>query len=308
MRTRSSVLLAVCTFAPLGMVAQARPKLLGVSNLSVYAADPTKAERFYVHDLGATRMPDPERSEGARYYFNDTQFVEVLPLPQGAAEPKNRLHSTGYNTTDVEAMRKYLSAKGVTTPAAVTQDTDGGRHFEVTDPEGNTVEFVQPSSKPAHVTLGPVSHHIIHVGIIVHNLEKQDAFYGKVLGFRPYWHGGKTEDSHEWTSEQVPDGTDWIEYMSVQGPETTGIPKAMSQDNAGVLNHFALGVDNIEQAYNRLYERDGLTGKHSPPQLGRDGKWQLNLYDPDGVRAELMEFQPAEKPCCSPFLLPSPTK
>jgi hypothetical protein len=31
------------------------------------------------------------------------------------------------------------------------------------------------------------------------------------------------------------------------------------------------------------------------------------MYDPDGTRAELMEFQPAVKPCCSPFLAPSPT-
>jgi hypothetical protein len=95
--------------------------------------------------------------------------------------------------------------------------------------------------------------------------------------------------------------------MTVKGPEKTGIPAAMSQENAGVLDHFALGVNNIEHSYDVLFERDGLNGKHSPPQLGRDGKWQLNLYDPDGTRAELMEFQPAEKPCCSPFLLPSPT-
>jgi hypothetical protein len=35
--------------------------------------------------------------------------------------------------------------------------------------------------------------------------------------------------------------------------------------------------------------------------MGRDGKWQLNLYDPDLTRIELMEFTPKEKPCCSEF-------
>jgi hypothetical protein len=44
------------------------------------------------------------------------------------------------------------------------------------------------------------------------------------------------------------------------------------------------------------------------PKIGRDGKWQVNLYDPDGIRAEPMEFQPSAKSCCSPFLAPSPTK
>ena len=28
----------------------------------------------------------------------------------------------------------------------------------------------------------------------------------------------------------------------------------------------------------------------APPKVGRDGKWQLNLYDPNLTRSELMEF------------------
>jgi len=38
------------------------------------------------------------------------------------------------------------------------------------------------------------------------------------------------------------------------------------------------------------------------PQIGRDGKWQLNLYDPNQTRVELMEPRPVRKPCCSPML------
>ncbi len=64
----------------------------------------------------------------------------------------------------------------------------------------------------------------------------------------------------------------------------------------------------MEQAANLLYGEKRLSGRASGPQMGRDGKWQFNMYDPDGIRAELMEFQPSIKPCCSPFLLPSPTQ
>ena len=96
--------------------------------------------------------------------------------------------------------------------------------------------------------------------------------------------------------------------MVVKGPEKTGIPASVTQETAGVFNHFSLGVQNIEKSMNLLYEGDRLSAKHSPPQIGRDGKWQLNLYDPDGTRAELMEFQPSVKPCCSPFLAASPTQ
>ena len=286
---------------------QERPKITGVSHLSVYTSDAAKAEAFYVHDLGGFKGADPQNPLGVRYYFNAIQFVEVLPLPAGP-ESKNRFDHAGYNTANAEGLRKYLGAHGVAVPDAVTKGSDGSQYFEVKDPEGNRVQFVQPPAHPLSVPVNPLSSHMIHVGYIVHDIAKLDSFYQGVLGFRPYWHGGATEDSHDWTSLQVPDGTDWVEYMKVKGPEITGIPADMSQQTAGVLDHFSLGVPNIEKAVNLMYAGDRLTARHSDPKIGRDGKWQVNMYDPDGIRAELMEFQPSGKPCCSPFLLPSPTK
>ena len=38
------------------------------------------------------------------------------------------------------------------------------------------------------------------------------------------------------------------------------------------------------------------------PKIGRDGKWQLNLYDANLTRTELMEPKPVQKPCCSPMI------
>ena len=123
-------------------------------------------------------------------------------------------------------------------PQHVESGSDGSHWFDVTDPEGNKVEFVQPPSKPTPVPTNPLSSHIIHVGYIVHSRSAEDAFYQTVLGFRPYWFGGKSDNVVEWVSQQVPDGTDWLEYMVVSGPETRGIPATMSKDNLGVLNHF----------------------------------------------------------------------
>ncbi len=307
MRMRTAVWAAMSLFLVACAFGQERPKITSVSHLSVYTSDPAKAERFYVHDLGALKGTDPYDPKGVRYYFNAIQFVEVLPLPQGPASI-NRFDHAGYNTADAESMRKYLEFHGVAVPSAVTNASDGSRYFEVKDPEGNRVEFVQPPAQPASVAMNVLSKHLIHVGYIVHDPATEDAFYRTLLGFRPYWHGGMKDDATDWISQQVPDGTDWVEYMVVKGPEKTGIPPAMSQETAGVLDHFSLGVQNMEKAVNLLYEGDRLTAKHSPPQIGRDGKWQLNLYDPDGIRAELMEFQASVKPCCSPFLAPSPTE
>jgi len=296
-----SLFLAVCA------AAQERPKITSISHLAVYTSDTAKSEHFYVHDLGTTKGGDPQNPAGVRYYFSAIQFVEVLPLPAGNSSI-NRFDHAGFNTTSAEGMRKYLGAHNVAVPAAVTKADDGSQYFEVKDPEGNRVQFVEPPPHPPAVPANPLSNHMIHVGYLVHDPAAEDTFYRGLLGFRPYWHGGMKDDVTQWISQQVPDGTDWVEYMVVAGPEKTGIPAAMSQETLGVLDHFALGVQNMEKAVNLLYEGDRLTAKHSPPQIGRDGKWQLNLYDPDGIRAELMEFQPSVKPCCSPFLAASPTE
>jgi catechol 2,3-dioxygenase-like lactoylglutathione lyase family enzyme len=302
-------LVAISGVAARSAPAQERPRITGVSHLAIYTSDSAKTKEFFVHDLGAVKRSDPENTAGARYYFNSDQFVEVLPMPAtSAVDEKNRLDHSAFRVSDAEKMRVYFAKNGVNVPAAATKASDGSSYFEVKDPEGNRIEFVQPPAHPEPVDANPLSDHIIHVGFIVHDAAAEDAFYVKLLGFRPYWHGGMKENETDWISQQMPDGSDWLEYMMVKGPEKIGIPASMSQETAGVLDHFALGVVNMEKAVNLLTEGDRLTMRHSPPLIGRDGKWQLNMYAPDGTRAELMEFQPSIKPCCSPILLPSPTK
>ncbi len=300
------MIVSLVSIAP-GAICQERPKLTGISHLAVYTTDPAKAETFYVHDLGAIKGPDPENPAGVRYSFSAAQFVEVLPLPTGPASV-NRLDHAAFNTSDADAMRKYLQAHGVEVPSSTTKASDGSQYFEVKDPEGNKVQIVQPPANPAPLSENPLSSHIIHIGYLVHDAAAEDAFYRTLLGFRPYWHGGMKEGVTDWISQQVPDGSDWLEYMLVHGPEKSGIPASMSQEQLGVLDHFSLGVENMEKSVTLLYQGDRIAGRHSQAQIGRDGKWQFNLYDPDGIRVELMEFQPSGKPCCSPFLLPSPAK
>jgi hypothetical protein len=70
------------------------------------------------------------------------------------------------------------------------------------------------------------------------------------------------------------------------------------------MNHIALGVPDIHDAEKQL-RANGWSGTEQP-KIGRDGKWQLNLYDPDETRVELMEFTPTREPCCSPYTGPHP--
>lgn len=289
-----------------------RPTITSVSHLAIYAADPAKNETFYVHQLGAAKLPDPENPAGVRYYFSPIQFVEVLPLPAGAGI--NRLDHAAFNVSDAEGMRRYLISKGTPTPRKVSEGADGSRWFQVKDPEGMTIEFVQPPASAPKVADGGLSTHIIHVGFIIHDRGLEDTFYRDVLGFRPYWAGGMKDDVTSWVSQQVPDGPDWLEYMIVGTPDARGIPANMTQANLGVLDHFALGVPNMEAAYTRLWNEDRLggqadaRGQQAAPKIGRDAKWQLNLLDPDGTRAEVMELHAIGKPCCSPFTAKDPEK
>ena len=111
---------------------------------------------------------------------------------------------------------------------------------------------------------------MIHSGFIVHDRAAEDRFYKDILGFSVMWAGGKTDSEVNWVDMRVPDGDDWLEYMlNVNNP---------SPKSRGVNNHIALGVQDIQDAYKMVLTRvPALTEK---PKIGRDGKWQANLYDP----------------------------
>ena len=286
----------------------ARPAITGISHISVYATDMKAADHYYADEIGAVRTTDPENPAGKRYMLNATQFVEVLPLPANAGI--NRLDHTAYNTADADALRKYLLTKGWRAPAKVTKLSDGSKTFRVSDPEGNVVEFVQPSAKPVAVSapLAP-GHHIIHVGFLVHSRETEDTFYRAILGFRPYWFGGMQDDKVDWVSQQTPDGHDWLEYMMTSGPSGSGIPKDMSLRTLGVLDHFSIGVTSVPASFKTLTDAKRLDCRNDgKTQIGRDGKAQFNMYDPDGIRMELMEFHATAKPCCSAFTAEDPAE
>jgi catechol 2,3-dioxygenase-like lactoylglutathione lyase family enzyme len=132
---------------------------------------------------------------------------------------------------------------------------------------------------------------MIHVGVTVRDRAAADRFYKDILGFQVMWYGGMADDRVDWVDMRVPEGSDWLEYMlNVHNPS----PRTL-----GVMHHLALGVPSVEMAYREVV---GRGYKAEQPKIGRDGKWQLNLYDPDSTRAELMEPKPVQKPCCSPIL------
>jgi catechol 2,3-dioxygenase-like lactoylglutathione lyase family enzyme len=300
-RILAAAFLAAFTLSAFGQTAPDRPKITGISHLAVYTSNPAATEHYYKDIIGAAKEPDPENAKGVRYAVSPTQFIEVLPLPAGAGI--NRMDHTAWNTVDAEGMRTYLAAKGWNTPARVTKGSDGSRWFEVLDPEGNKVQFVQPSTTVKVDAPNAVGHHIMHVGFLVKDRAKEDTFYRDLLGFRPYWYGGMSDARVDWVSQQTPDSHDWLEYMLVADPAN------VTQHTLGVLDHFSIGEVSVFDTFKVLEASNRLGANHdAAPKIGKDGKGQLNLYDPDGTRVELMNFHATETPCCSSFTAEDPAE
>jgi catechol 2,3-dioxygenase-like lactoylglutathione lyase family enzyme len=140
---------------------------------------------------------------------------------------------------------------------------------------------------------------MIHTGFVVKDEAAENRFYRVLLGFKPYWRG-RTDTSFDYVSQQVPDGSDWLEYMLNTGPSPS--PKQL-----GSSDHIALGVAHMPDTIAAL-KRNGCEGEVcSASKFGRDGKVQLNLFDPDLTRTEYMEFTPTGTTCCSEYTSPHPT-
>ena len=282
--------------------APARPPIVGVSHIGLRTDNLAAAREFYTGVLGlseAFSLDDPPGKMLLTYFkVDDHQFIEVFPELKEPTE--DRLSHIAFETTDAEQLRAYLASRGVDAPAKLEPMLDGNRGFDVKDPDGHTIEFVQlmPGSLHSrdfgkHLPDTRISQHIIHVGFIVRDQAAADKFYKDILGFQEIWHGGMKDAETDWIDMRVPDGTDWLEYMLNVGDNPS--PRLR-----GVMNHLALGVPSVSDAHKELLGRDSKLPEK--PQIGRDGKWQLNLYDPNLTRVELMEPKPVRKPCCSPLL------
>ena len=229
------------------------------------------------------------------FSVNDHQQIELLQVTAG--DPANFVAEVAFATPDVAQMQRYLTAHSITT-TAIEKDADGVQHFALSDPEGNHIAFVQlPAAHFFTPTESQVSTRLIHAGFIVRDRAAEDHFYRDLLGFRLYWHGGFKDSDTDWWEIQVPEGTDWIEYM-------LNISEYAKHDERGIQNHFSLAVEKIRTGEARL-RANGLTSQDHP-EIGRDGKWSYDIYDPDGTRVEFMEYRPAQTPCCNPYTGPQP--
>jgi len=299
MRFACRSLIVLLHLAGLGLIlsvpassAAKRPPIVGIAHVAFEVSDMAKARAFYGDLLGYEepfRLFQENGSVLLTYFkINDRQFIEILPnLPPGQDE---RLSHLAIETTDIESLRLFLAEKGIKTPDKVNKGRDGNLNLTLTDPDGHKIEFVQylPDSlhsktKGEYLSARRISDRMLHVGITVKDVAAADRFYKEVLGLSEIWRGGMTSSKTDWINMKVPDGTDYIEYMLIkENPDRRLL---------GILHHLALQVPDIQKALEAI--RQSPSGWEpatvESPRVGRNNRWQLNLYDPDGSRTELME-------------------
>ena len=294
-----SVLFISTTFSIISFAQGARrPHITGIDHASFYTTNPDGVKKLYADILGLAAAAPIESGETTRY-MSGKQWVGYSPAPDTKAT--DRMDHVAFTTDNIAGLRRYLTQKGLK-PGQIQGRSDHSLSFVVDDPEGHHIEFVERSKdESAPAEPDAVSHRMIHAGFLVYNRDAADHFYREVLGFRPYWHGGMKDNETDWVSLQVPDGTDWLEYMLNQ-------PAHPDLRLTGIMNHISYGVADMKKAQAVLESHGWKEHGDEHAQMGRDGKRQLNVFDPDLTRIELMEFKPAEKPCCSDFTAAHPSE
>lgn len=269
-----------------------RPRILGVAHVALYIKDLAKTRQFYEDFLDYSEpFTLPQKGgDGVRIAFvkiNDHQYLELF---NEADRGEGQLNHISIYTDNADRMRDYLSSRNVAVPAKVGKGQTGNKNFNITDPDGHIVEIVeyQPDSWTARengksMPSTRISGQIMHTGFLAGDLEKSTAFYCGILGFKEFWRGSSNGRQLSWVNLRVPDGDDYVELMLYDKlPEPGG---------RGTKNHISLSVPDAQKALEELQKRAarGLYEKEMKIQTGVNRKRQINLYDPDGTRIELME-------------------
>ncbi len=272
-----------------------RPKILGVAHMAIYVRNVDKTRQFYEEFLGFDEpFTLPKKGgDGVRIAFikvNDHQYFEVF---NEADRGEGQLNHISFYTDNADRMYAYLKSRGVTIMSdkgAVGKGQTGNKNFNVKDPDGHIVEIVeyQPDSWTARESgkftpARRLSDRIYHLGVLAGDLDKSMQFYGDILGFKEFWRGSGSPRMLSWVNMRPAEADDYLELMLYD--------RLPAPDARGGKNHASLAVPDAEKALAELKKRAAKIGydKELKIQIGVNRKRQINLYDPDGTRIELME-------------------
>jgi catechol 2,3-dioxygenase-like lactoylglutathione lyase family enzyme len=288
----------------LQVIGQKAPQLLGISHIAVKATDVEKSVAFYRDFLGFSEQGRLNNLDDGSLQLvfmkvSDTQWIEIFDGKR--YENSDRIHQISFRVNDAEEMRSYLEKKGIKVPAKVNQGQIKNLGFTVKDPRNYNIEIQQYTpegwivrDKGKFLPETHISNHIAHAAVIVDDIEAALKFYCNTFGFKESWRGSADGKKLSWLHVKMPDTTDFVELML----NPTSAP------------HFCLEVPDIEKAKAKLMGTAYFPNYNKPieTKTGKNQKRQLNLYDPEGIRVELMEPNTVDGKPVPPSEAPFPVK
>jgi len=304
MKSKLFYLVALLVLSALPMNAQEKPEILSISHIAVKASDVEKSVAFYQDFLGYAETGRLKYKDDGSLMLvfmkvSDTQWLEIFDARR--LEKDDRLYQVCFRVADAEAMRSYLAKFNLAVPAKVNIGQIQNLGFTVRDPRNYIIEFQQYTpegwtmrDQGKFLPATRISDHIGHAGIVVEDLAAAQHFYEDILGLKESWRGSKDGNAISWLHLKLPESSDFVEFML----ETNVVP------------HFCLEVPDIEAAKAKLEARPYFPQYDKPMEvkIGKNHKRQLNLYDPDGIRVELMETKTFDGHPVPPSAAPLPLK
>ena len=107
---------------------------------------------------------------------------------------------------------------------------------------------------------------------------------GDIFAAKEFWRGTQRRRPLSWVNVKLPETADYVEFMLY-----SELPPPSER---GKQHHICLGVaDDVVKAKALLDQRAPRIGYSRPIEIatGVNRKRQINLWDPDGTRIELME-------------------
>jgi catechol 2,3-dioxygenase-like lactoylglutathione lyase family enzyme len=286
-----ALLIAVIAATTVKAQSVTRPKIIGVAHISLFAHDFEASRAFYRDMLGFEEPYSLKNADGSTsmtfFKVNERQYIELAPEKNPAVA---RFNHFAIEVEDAEAMRLYLKSRGVVVPDHVPTGRIGNLNFMIKDPQGVNVEIVQYGAsswtlkaKGKYLSDRRISSRIMHVGFVVTDIQAELRFYEDVLGFHEFWRGSKDGVTLSWINLKLPDSYDYVELMLY-----SAVPGRKAR---GTADHLCLEVPNADHALGLLKQRAAEAKYGRPIELrtGKNGKRQINLYDPDETRTEVME-------------------
>jgi catechol 2,3-dioxygenase-like lactoylglutathione lyase family enzyme len=273
-------LLASAGIAPIPQSPAGSPRITGIHHVAFRVSDVAAARRFYGEIIG---LGERAGVAGNRIIYTIGARQHLALEPGLPASEDERLGHLAFETPDLKAMTTYLSSRGL---AVQSSDSCQAGSVLVTDPDGHPIEFVQgqwPPPVAKRTSDRALSNRLLHAGLMIRDEQTAHKFYREALGFSEIWRGGRPEGVTQWVNMRVPDGTDYLEYMFISDTP--------DRRRRGSLHHMALLVPDMQAAWEEVVRRtpEAARAQLNAPQVGVNGRWQLNLFDPDGTRTELME-------------------